>query len=433
MVFSGLIVSLIIALLLVVVTLLFPSLFDLIFTSHDSYVMLVSLLPYIVSTALYTAIRGYLWGKEKYYQVSMVEFVEQVCKIVLCIVLFKVIKNGYIYAPGIIISVSCIISTILGFYYFKKEKGKIKPYPNTMKTLLHSSTPLTAIKSVGSLINPFVSIILPVMLIGGGYSNEQALTLLGISMGMVLPLISIPSTIIGSLSMALIPQLNTLKSEKNYDKLISQIKSSFVFTLFATFLLVPIFSSISVPICQFIFNNTTAGNILNMFAWIMVPNGLMMISSSILNSLGYEKFTFVSYAISSVVLVLGIFILPKYIGINALFVSLGLNGIFVFLLNYWKIKKETGLNNTILSKLIILSLIAIPMTILNSLIYNLLDLVFPSFLSIALLCTISVIIFTILMFAFGIINIEYFDTLKNGLKNKVKVFRKKSRKNTTNI
>lgn len=429
MVFSGIVVSLIIALILVVTTLLFPSLFDLIFTSHDSYIMLVSLLPYIVSTAIYTSIRGYLWGKEKYYQVSMVEFVEQICKIVLCIVLFKVMKNGYIYAPGIIISVSCILSTILGLYYFKKEKGKISPYPDTMKTLLKSSTPLTTIKTIGSLINPFVSIILPLMLIAGGYSNEQALTLLGISMGMVLPLISIPSTIIGSLSMALVPQLNTLKSEKNYDKLISQIKSSFVFTIFATFLLVPIFSSISVPICQFIFNNTTAGNILNMFAWIMVPNGLMMISSSILNSLGYEKFTFVSYAISSAILIVGIFVLPQFIGINALFVSLGLNGICVFLLNYWKIKKETGLNNVVIIKLTILALITIPMTFLNKFLYNLLALIFPSFVAIALLCMISVVVFTVLMFAFGIINIEYFDTLKTGLKSKVKVFRKKSRKN----
>lgn len=429
MVFSGLIVSLIISLLLVALTLLFPNIFDSIFTSHDSYVMIVSLLPYIVSTAVYTSIRGYLWGKEKYYQVSMVEFVEQICKIVLCIVLFKVMKNGYIYAPGIIISVSCILSTILGFYYFKKEKGQIRPYPSTMKTLLHSSTPLTTIKTIGSLINPFVSIILPLMLIKGGYSSEQALALLGISMGMVLPLISIPSTIIGSLSMALIPQLNTLKSEKNYEKLISQIKSSFVFTIFATFLLVPIFSSISVPICKLIFDNASAGKILNIFAWIMVPNGLMMISSSILNSLGYEKFTFVSYTISSVFLIVGIFVLPQYLGINALFVSLGLNGICVFLLNYFKIKKETGLDNIVLIKLAVLAFITIPMTLFNKFLYNILALIFPSFVAIALICIISVVIFTTLMFAFGIINIEYFNTLKTGLKNKVRVFRRKSRKN----
>lgn len=432
MVFSGLIVSLVIALVLVLITLCFPSLFGAIFASEDSYIMLVSLLPYIVSTAVYTAIRGYLWGKEKYFQVSMVEFVEQIFKIVLCIVLFKLMKNGFIYAPGIIISVSCILSTLLGVYYFVKEGGKVKPYPTTFTTLIKTSTPLTFIKSIGSLINPFVSIILPIMLIRGGYSSEQALTMLGISMGMVLPLISIPSTIIGSLSMALIPQLNTLKSEKNYSKLITQIKSSFVFTLFCTFLLVPIFSSISVPICQVIFNNSTAGTILNLFAWIMVPNGLMMISSSILNSLGYEKFTFFSYAVSSIILIVGIIFLPQVMGINALFISLGSNGICVFLLNYFKIKRETGLNNSIITKLIALTFLTIPISFLNKFAYNLLILLFPRIVSIALVCCASVVVFVALMFAFGLINIEYFETIKSGLAGKVKTLRKKSRKRIKN-
>ncbi len=430
MVFSGLIISLVVTLFVILVTLLFPSLFELIFTSKDSYIMLISLLPYLISTAVYTSIRGYLWGKEKYYQVSMVEFVEQIFKIILCIVLFKVMKNGYVWVPGIVVSVSCILSTILGIYYFKKEKGKIKPYPNTFKTLFNSSAPLTTIRTVGSLINPFVSIILPLMLIKGGYSSEQALTMLGISMGMVLPLISIPSTIIGSLSMALIPKLNTLKSENNYSQLISQIKSSFVFTLFATFLLVPIFSSISVPICTFIFGNSTAGTILNMFAWIMVPNGLMMISSSILNSLGYEKYTFFSYAISSVVLILGILVLPAYLGINALFISLGINSFCVFLLNYIKIKRITGINNSILLKLITLMILALPMKYLNTFLYNLLVLIFPSIVSIGLICIISVVIFTLLMFAFGLINIEYFDLVKKGFMGKVKISKKLKRKIT---
>ena len=428
MVFSGLIISLVVTLVLILITLLFPCLFELIFTSKDSYIMLISLLPYLVSTAVYTSIRGYLWGKEKYYQVSMVEFVEQIFKITLCIVLFKILKKGFVWVPGIVVSVSCILSTILGLYYFNKEKGKIKPYPNTFKTLFTSSAPLTTIRTVGSLINPFVSIILPLMLINGGYSSEQALTMLGISMGMVLPLISIPSTIIGSLSMALIPKLNSLKSEKNYNQLISQIKSAFVFTLFSTFLLVPIFSSISVPICTFIFGNSTAGTILNMFAWIMVPNGLMMISSSILNSLGYEKYTFFSYAISSAVLIFGILVLPAYLGINALFISLGINSFCVFLLNYLKIKQIAGLNNSIIIKLCVLLLLTIPMKYLNVFLYNLLVLLFPSFVAIGLVSIASVVVFTMLMFAFGLINIEYFDVIKKGFMGKVKISKKLKQK-----
>lgn len=404
------------------------NLFGFVFTDSDSYIVLLTLLPFILSTAIYSSIRGYLWGKEKYFDVSMVEFIEQIIKIILCIVLFKTLKNAYIYVPGLAISISCVLSTLLGFYYFKKACGKIKPAPGTFSHLVKKSLPLTLVRFVGSLITPFISILLPIMLIKGGYTNEQSLALIGISMGMVLPLLSVPSTVIGSLSMALIPQLNVLKEQQKFLTLRRQINSSFVFTLCATFIFVPIFSSIGVPICETLFNSTNAGEILNSFAWIMVPNGIMMISTSILNSLGYEKYTFFSYGISSIILILGVLVLPQYMGINALFLSLGLNSLLVFVLNYIKIKRVVSIDNKTITNTAILLLLSIPITLLCRYMYKLLIIVFPNIIVIGLICIISLIATMLLMLAFNIINIEYFNTFKENLFKKVKINKLKLKK-----
>ena len=427
-VFSGIIISLVLSFIVILITIFAKPLFGYIFTDSDSYVVLLTLLPFIVSTAIYTSLRGYLWGKEKYFHVSMVELIEQVIKIVLCIVLFKVLKNAYVYVPGLAISISCILSTVLGYYYFKKAKGKIRPQPNTFSPLIKTSLPMTLVRFVGSLMTPFISIILPIMLIRGGYSNDQALGLIGISMGMVLPLLSVPSTVIGSLSMALIPQLNVLKEQCNYLQLKRQITSSFVFTLCATIIFVPIFSSMGVPICEILFNSTKAGEILNAFAWTMVPSGIMMISNSILNSLGHEKYTFFSYGISSIVLILGVLLLPSYMGINALFLSLGINSLLVFILNFIKITKIVGINNRTLSNTILLLALSFPITLLCRYSYNFLSFIFPKIIAIALVCIISLVSTLILMFAFNIIDIEYFKNLKENLLKKVKINKLRTKK-----
>lgn len=428
MIFSGIVFSCLISLIIVLFTLLGKNLFGFIFTDNDSYVVLLTLLPFIVSTAIYTSIRGYLWGKEKYFDVSMVEFVEQLIKIVLCIVLFKILKNTYIYVPGLAISISCILSTILGCYYFKKASGRLRIERDSFLPLVKKSLPMILVRFIGSLISPFISIILPLMLIKSGYTSDQALSFIGISMGMVLPLLSIPSTVIGSLSMALIPQLNVLKANCKYTLLRKQINSSFLFTLCATFIFVPIFSSMGVPICEILFNSTKAGEILNAFAWIMVPNGIMMISTSILNSLGFEKYTFFSYGVSSIILILGVLILPSFMGINSLFLSLGLNSLIVFILNFIKIKKIVGVNTKTITSTLFLFVLSFPITLLCKYTYNLLIFFFPQIIAIGLVCIISLFFTCMLLFTFKIIDIEYFNMLKNGLIQKVKTNKLKHKK-----
>lgn len=171
---------------------------------------------------------------------------------------------------------------------------------------------------------PLIAIIIPLRLVAVGYTNEQALAAYGIAMGMTFPLLFLPSTIIGSLSMAIVPEISYNLESKNTIDVQNRIRSSIKFALFITACFLPAFIGLGEPIGEFLFNNTTSGYYLSYAAWIMIPLGINNIATSILNSLGLEAKGFINYIIGAGFLVFSIIFLPKYIGILALVWGMGL-------------------------------------------------------------------------------------------------------------
>ena len=101
---------------------------------------------------------------------------------------------------------------------------------------------------IGSIINPLISIIIPIQLTQMGLTRDSALSELGIITGMTLPLISIPSTIIGALCMILIPRINASKKDLHL-----QLNYYIKFTIACVFIFIPTFIALGIPICEFIF------------------------------------------------------------------------------------------------------------------------------------------------------------------------------------
>lgn len=402
---AGLTVTALLSVIVVSVILIFKPLLIKIFADEQSYIVLLTLIPFLVSTALFAPIRGYMWGREQYTQASIVELIEQILKIILCVILFNVgISNPNIPA-GLAISLSCILSSFVGFYYFKKDGGRICSHRGYIKPLVKIVAPLNAVRVAGSLLQPLVSIVLPLMMVKAGYTSNQALSQLGIVMGMTFPVVTIPTTLIGSLSMALVPKLSVLQRENKQAKLQKQIINSLSFTLFCCFLFLPIFSAIGVPICNFLFKNNDAGTYLQYFAWVVVPMGISQISTSILNSLGNEKFVFFSYAISAIFIVLSIFILPQFVGIYAIMIGMALQSSIVSVINLIKIKKLVEYRSQIptFTKYIFVCLLVF---FLTKWFYPILAIILTDFFAIAISSAIALISFIVLAYCFNIVNLE---------------------------
>lgn len=404
---SSLIFSLVISIILSLLLIIAKPLITIIIGSSLGYEIILSLTPSIIFSALYAQIRGYLWGHENYFSVSMVEFIEQVLRIAFCIVMvYSQLFSSPAIAVGSALSIACFISTLYGFVIYFKKGGKFKYKKGYFKEIIHSTIPLTGVRLFSSLLSPIVAIILPIILTALGTTREFALGELGILMGMTLPLLSVPSTIIGSLCMILVPRISSEKSIKK-EKLFSQIDTYILFSLMCLFIFIPIFVVIGRPACEFVFNNTQAGIYLSKCAWIIIPMGLSQITTSILNALKQEKQSFVYFVISSIFMFVTILILPKFIGILAMGYAIGISNIALSILNFIRIKHIINYPSKIVSKLLVQIIISLPVILLTWLSYNCLSYLTNTLASIILCGLISVISFFVLQFTFNIIDINH--------------------------
>lgn len=402
---AGILYSLILSVFVAVFILAFKPLFYVIFADSDSYLVLLTLIPFLISSGIYAPIKGFLWGTEDYFSVSVVELSEQIIKIVICVILFALIKNNNLPA-GLSMSISCMCSTVLGFAIYFKKKGKLASPFTELKNVVKVSAPISAIRVAGSLLQPLISIVLPLRLVAYGYSNIQAMSLLGVAMGMTLPLLTIPTTLVGSLAMAITPKLTILQKQNNNSSLKKQIMSSTTFTLFCCFLFVPIFYALGVPMCEFLFNNNLAGELISKFSWVVVPMGLCQISTSILNSLGEEKFVFYSYFASSFIIIMSILFLPKFVGISALLIGFGLQNLVVAIINYVKINKILNYSASIVLLVAKFTIIALISGLISKWIYSLLIMFLNSFISMIIIGLMEVVVFSMLCYAFGILDFQ---------------------------
>lgn len=366
------------------------------------YTIIICLLPSVIFTAVYSQIRGYLWGIENYSAVSLVEFFEQIIRIIFSILLVMTnIFENPIYAVCLSLSIACGLSTLIGIYYYIKNNGKFKYKNGYYKEIIKSTLPLTSVRLFGSIMQPLISIILPYMLVMNGLTRDMALSEIGIVMGMSMQILSIPSTVIGSLCMILIPRIGSTKEK---DKINSQINQYFTFTIACIFVFLPIFFSLGVPACQLIFENTSAGVYLKYSCWTMIPMGISQITTTILNAMNQEKTTFIYFLISNIFLISSVIILPKFMGVSAMLYGSGISYIVLSILNIHKIKKLTNLKSNLLSQILYNLLISLPIILITSFVYNIFVNTFGVFISLAFSSIISVLSYILLLWTFGILD-----------------------------
>ena len=241
---SGLLVGLAVSVILCAIILIFRNLFSNLFTDENCINILIILLPSLIFSAVYSVFRGAMWGYDNYFALCVTELFEQVVKIALCVLLvassMTAIQNAMTVAWSF--TISCIISAIFVIILFFFYGGKMGKPSLIYKKVLKQSTPITAVRVAGSLVQPLIAIILPARLMVAGYTSAQAMSIYGVALGMTFPLLFLPSTLIGSLSTALVPDISMAMVQNDNEHIQKRVTSSVTFALFVTFLIVPLFS-----------------------------------------------------------------------------------------------------------------------------------------------------------------------------------------------
>ena len=423
MVTAALIIGLVLSVVLCGVVLAFNWLFNMIFTDERCILILITLLPSVIFSSIYCAFRGSLWGHDRYFSVCLAELFEQVARILICVLmvtgLFGAVDGAISAAASL--SIACVLSAIfvaVQYFYFG---GRLKKPKGQIKEVLKSSTPITGVRLASSLITPIIAIIVPMRLVAAGFTEGQAMSQFGVAMGMTLPLLFIPMAVIGSLSMALIPDLSAATAQGNDSHIEGRIKSSLVFTILVSMLFVPLFMGAGELMGQFFYDNAFSGTLLVSAAWIMIPMGLTNITSSILNALGLEIKSLRNYVVGALFLLGASWFLPAVVGISALVYGMGLCSIATTILNIRMIAKKTKTKIKIVKPLVTLSLIALPVMAITSFVSNLLTHVFPLFVNLAISCVLGAGLYILLAVVFKVIDIAvYYTQFKEKLAKKKK-------------
>lgn len=401
---SGLLISVLISGAVTAIIIFFPSVLSALLNQHQSIIVLFTLLPALISTAFYTPFRGAFWGRKDFFTISFVEFLEQIIRLFSCIVLFNIgiISLSGEQIVGVTTSIACIISSVYAIVYYFCHRGKLSSSLRPTVPLIKESLPIAFVRISTSVISMLIAIILPAQMVSYGHSMTDAVSSFGVVSGMILPLLTVSGTIIGSIAVILVPELGSATKEPTKDAK-SKINSSLSVSIILSLFLFPMFFGIGKEIGVFLFQNTLAGDLLQAGSFLLLPLGLSQISTSILNALGYEKRTLVYYLIGTAFMLLSIIFLPKYIGIYSLLLGMLGMSIITATLNLLFLRKY--LNIVPLRTLFIASLICFPCVLMAKFTENILSFYASSFICIGIASVLSVLSFGVLCVCFNLFDI----------------------------
>lgn len=407
----ALIYTLSLSLFLCLIVLLFKDLFSLVFTEDLCYEILLVMLPSLIFSSVYSVFRGALWGKGNYFALCVSEFYEQLVRIVVGVLLisqtFSAIENAL--NLGWSMTIACFLSmllvVLLYFYYGGSLKRPKKEY---IKPLVKQSTPITIMRVAGSFIQPLIALIVPARLMAIGYTSSQSLSLYGIAVGMTLPLIYIPSTIIGSLSTALVPDISKAVAQNDASHIEKRITSSISFALLVSALFVPMFLGMGEQIGLFLYDNILSGTLLQSASWVLLPLGITNITSALLNSLGLENRSFINFFFGALGMFASLWILPSLLGINSIIWAMGINYLITATLNLVLLKKKTKVNFKLFMPLAKTLLIVLPCSALTSFVVSILSYFMPLFFTLVIGAIIACASYLSLASVMGLIDIRAF-------------------------
>ena len=405
----ALIFTLILSIVICLVVCLFQGVLQKMFAQSGTMSLLLVLLPSLIFSSVYCVIRGDLWGQGNYFALCITELYEQIIRIVLSLLVigscFSAFENAM--KLGWTMSVACFFSMLFVLALFFWYKGKLhRPKREFFLPFVKQSAPITGMRVASSFVQPLVAFIIPARLVSIGYTSSQALSLYGVAMGMTMPLLFIPTTIIGSLSTALVPDISVAIAQNNNSHIEKRIYFSLNFALIIAAMFVPLFMGMGEQIGLFLYDNILSGSLLQSASWVLLPLGLNAITSSLLNSLGLENKSFLSFCLGAAGMLIVLWFFPAILGINALVLGLGVNYLICFILNLRLLKKYAKVKIN-LGKLLLKYMIAIaPSGVLTAFVVSLCEIVMPLFFVLVVGSTCGLVSFISLAAALDLVNIK---------------------------
>ena len=324
---AGVIACLILSLPFCLILWLFGGKMTFLFSDMRSFEVFKILLIGLCFSCVYAVLRGYFWGNKEFLTPSILEISEESVMVIAGVLLLRGVSSPAIGAQkaawAVVISYLFSFTASLACFLFRG--GKISPTKKELKPLFNAAMPITSVRASASIVTSAVAVLLPAMLMQSGMSETDSLKLFGVVSGMVFPILFIPSTLIGSLSLVLVPELSADYYCQDFDRLKKNLLRGLRFSFYIACALIPFFFALGEDVGRLAFSNQTAGEMIKRSGWVLLPMSITMISTSILNSLGFEKQSFLFFFVGAAGLLFSVLLLPRYCGGYAYVIGLGVS------------------------------------------------------------------------------------------------------------
>lgn len=286
------------------------------------------LVPGLILTSIYAVMRGSYWGNKQFLPYSIIELLEDGVMVVLGCILVYGVADPVLGAQRATLAVliSYIFSFIVSLFWYFRKGGRFVNPKKQLKPLFSASLPITAMRTSTSVLNSAVAILLPVLLMNAyGLTNSEAISLYGVAIGMSVPILFIPSSLIGSISVVVAPELSENFYKKKNDVVKRDVEKSVKASIFIATMLVPVLFSLGDEIGSLLYSNELSGEIIQNCSFILFPMCVAMITTTVLNSMNCEKRTLVYFIIGAVLMLVSILTLTKFVGVYSYMIGLTLS------------------------------------------------------------------------------------------------------------
>ncbi len=322
---AGLVLSLLVALPCALLVWLLGDKMPFLFSDSRALSVLKILLVGLCFSSIYAVLRGYLWGNKRFLASSLLELSEETVMVIAGVFLLSGVPSPAVGATRAAwaVVISYALAALFSAIVFFAVGGRFAPPKAALKSVFNATLPITFVRGGGAIVGSAIAVLLPAMLLRAGVDSTDAIRQFGVVSGMVMPVLMIPATLIGSLALVLVPELSESYYKGDTAKLRRNISKGLRFSLLVACALTPFFFVLGEDLGKIAFSSALAGEMIRKSCPILIPMSLAMISSSMLNSLGFEKQTFLFYYLGAAALLLCVLFLPPLCGIYAYVIGLG--------------------------------------------------------------------------------------------------------------
>ena len=379
--------------------------FDFLFSDPRCMSVLLVLLPALTFNAVYSVIRGVLWGNKQFVPYCVIDLIEELCMIGAGVLLVMNMTDVFDGARRVAAAVaaSYLVSFTLAAVWFFAKGGRLRSPRRQLRPLLASALPLTGMRTSGALVNSAVSLLLPARLIAAGLTPQEAMGRIGVAMGMSMPVLAIPSTLIGSLALVMVPELAEHYFRGRHDRLKQDIEKAIRVTVLIVCLLTPPLFVLGEDAGVLLFSDIESGRIIRNSCFLLLPAGLCMISTGVLNSLGCEKQTCLYYLSGAAVTLACVWALPRFCGVYALTAGSAAGSAVTMALNLRLIGKKSKEKVCFAKHACLAALTMLPAVLFGSLLHGLLAALLPRAAAAVLCGAVLAAAQTLFLFALGLV------------------------------